>query len=213
LSGKIVFKDRADAGKKLARLLKKYAGLSSVVFALPRGGVVVGHRVATKLGIPMDIIVARKIGAPQNPELGIGAISENRIQVLDTEMIRGLDLSKNDVARIIRKETLELNRRIKVYRKGRQLKSLKGKTVLLVDDGIATGGTAKAAILSLQKLRPDRIVCAVPVCALDTAQEIRNIVSALVCLDYPKDLQAIGFYYKDFKEVTDREVLGLLETA
>jgi predicted phosphoribosyltransferase len=208
-----VFRDRTDAGRRLAEELQKYVQDNPIVLALPRGGVPVGYEISKALGIPMDVIVARKIGAPSNPELGIGAISEEDVMILDQPTIRLLGFTDGEIKYITGLEQQELKRRIELYRNNKPLPPLHNRTVILVDDGLATGVTAKAAIKSLLKLRPKKLVYAVPVCAQDTAEAIRHYVDEFICLYSPYELSAIGLYYQDFDQVTDKEVTDILKTT
>lgn len=204
-----MFEDRADAGKQLLKQLKEHVG-KAIVLALPRGGVAVGYEIAKGLHIPLSVIISRKLGAPYNPELGIGAIAEGNNQVLDKQIIKALGIFPEELARIRDSEQKEIKRRVDLYRNGKPLPNLAGKTVILVDDGLATGVTARVAIEAIRKKRPKRLIFAVPVCASDTVELIKKVVDKFICLHFPYDLQAIGMYYKDFKQMTDSEVLILL---
>lgn len=208
-----IFQDRVDAGQRLATQLQKYRSDNPLVLALPRGGVVVGYEVSKVLEIPLDVIVSRKIGAPYNPELGIGALSEGNIQILDEQIIQLLGLPKDEIAEIIKQEQKEMVRRIKLYRNNNPLPSLHTRTVILVDDGLATGVTAEASIKAVLQLQPHRLVIAVPVCDYETAETIRRQVDDFICLYSPRSLEAIGFYYQNFSQTTDEEVLQLLAKA
>lgn len=206
----MIFKNRSSAGKKLAKKLKKYQQENVIVLALPRGGVPVGYEIAKLLASPFNVIVSRKIGAPQNPELGIGAISENNVSLMNKRIASLLNISQNQVENIIKKEKKELSRRIRLYRNNQSLPDLSGKTVILVDDGLATGVTAKAAIESIKKLKPEKIVFAAPVCARESVKQLSPDADQIVCLYTPSALQAIGIYYKNFQQVTDQEVVRLI---
>lgn len=202
-----------DAGKKLAKLLKKIADQESVVLAIPRGGVIVGYEISKKLKIPLDIIIVRKLGFPTQPELGIGAIAEKETIFLDKKIINRLGISKNDINEIRENEEKELIRRILAYRKGRSLPNLKNKTVILVDDGLATGVSAIAAIRAIKKAKPKKIVFAVPVASFDSSETIKNEVDYFFSLAFPRDLKAIGLYYDNFEQVSDEEVLSILSKS
>lgn len=206
----MIFENRSSAGKKLAEKLKKYQNKNVIVLALPRGGVPVGYEIAKLLASPFDIIVSRKIGAPQNPELGIGAISENNVSLINKRIVSLLNISQNQIENTIKKEKKELARRIRLYRNKRNLPDLSGKTVILVDDGLATGVTAQAAIRSIKKLKPEKIIFAAPVCAHESVKQLKLDVNDIVCLYTPSVLQAIGIYYKNFQQVTDQEVVRLI---
>lgn len=208
-----LYSDRHHAGKELAKSLKEYAHGDAIVLALPRGGVNIGYELAKALHIPLDVIVARKIGLPENPEFGIGAIGENGARVLDTRVIRLIGIPDDVLKNIIMKEQTELKRRVRLYRKNKPLPNLKNKTVILVDDGLATGVTAKAAIEAIKKQQPKKIIFASPICAYDTAQEFRSLVDEVICLATPLDLMSIGLWYRNFDQVSDEEVLQLLADA
>lgn len=206
------FHDRADAGRRLAAALAG-AGLSDpVVLALPRGGVPVGFEIATALGAPLEVFVARKVGAPGHPELGIGAIAEGGDQVVGGAALRLLDLSPERFDALVAEERIELDRRVRHYRGDRALPELRGRDVVLVDDGLATGVTAEAALRALAPHRPRRLLLAVPVCAPDTAERLRGSVE-VVCLLRPPDFHAVGLWYEQFGQTSDDEVLDLLARA
>lgn len=206
------FHDRADAGRRLAAVLAG-AGLSDpVVLALPRGGVPVGFEIATALGAPLEVFVARKVGAPGHPELGIGAIAEGGDQVVGGAALRLLDLSPERFDALVAEERIELDRRVRHYRGDRALPELQGRDVVLVDDGLATGVTAEAALRALAPHRPRRLLLAVPVCAPDTAERLRGSVE-VVCLLRPPDFHAVGLWYEQFGQTSDDEVLDLLARA
>jgi len=204
-----VFRDRTEAGEKLAEALAGLAGEDLVVLALPRGGVEVALPVAEKLGAPLDVLVSRKLGAPMQPELGFGAISEGGAIWLDAESTRALGLGPEAIEAIARREREELERRVRVYRGGRPL-DLQGRTVLLVDDGVATGGTMRAAIRAARALGAARVIAAVPVAAPESAAEIRREVDEWVCLQKPPTLWAIGVWYRSFRQLEDDQVLEML---
>jgi len=204
-----VFRDRTEAGEKLAEALAGLAGEDLVVLALPRGGVEVALPVAEKLGAPLDVLVSRKLGAPMQPELGFGAISEGGAIWLDAESTRALGLGPEAIEAIARREREELERRVRVYRGGRPL-DLQGRTVLLVDDGVATGGTMRAAIRAARALGAARVIAAVPVAAPESAAEIRREVDEWVCLQEPPTLWAIGVWYRSFRQLEDDQVLEML---
>lgn len=205
------FQNRTSAGKQLAKQLSRYANENPVILALPRGGVPVGYEIANLLQAPLDIIVTRKIGLPYQREFGIGAIAEGNIHVFDHKILAMLGLSSQDLDDEIHKETTELERRVKTYRGKIKPPHIKNRTVMLVDDGLATGVTARAAIKAVKKLKPKKIIFASPVCAFTSLQEIRSLVDDVICLATPLDLMAIGLWYKQFDQTTDKEVLELLE--
>jgi putative phosphoribosyl transferase len=208
-----LFIDRHHAGLELAKRLAKYAAENPVILALPRGGVVIGYEIAKAFHSPLDVIIARKIGLPHNKEFGIGAIGEEGVRILDNRVIDIIGLPMDTVENIINEEMNELKRRIHLYRKNRPLPDLKNKTVILVDDGLATGVTAKAAIQAIKKLHPKKIIFASPICSYESAQDLRSFVNDIVCLATPLDLMAIGLWYQNFDQVTDEEVIDLLERA
>jgi predicted phosphoribosyltransferase len=204
------FYDRADAGRQLAARLERYLTENPIVLALPRGGVVVGYEVARALDAPLDVIVARKIGAPGHRELGIGAIAPGGVQVIDALTVRMLDIRQEQIDAIVAEETAEMQRRLHRFRGDRPAPEPRGRTVILVDDGLATGVTARAAIRSIRREEPLRLVLAVPVCAPETAEALRPEVDDLVCVDMPADFMAVGLWYEDFSQTTDEEVVNLL---
>lgn len=207
-----MFEDRVDAGQQLAAQLKDYKD-SPIVLALPRGGVPVGFAVAKVLGVALDVIVVRKIGAPHNREFGIGAVAEGNVQVLDESTIKLLAVAKTELAEVIKKEKEELKRRVALYRNNKPLPALKNKTVILVDDGLATGVTARAAIASVKKRKPKQVIFASPVCAYDTAQELLHVVNKVVCVTTSVDFTAVGAWYRSFEQTTDAQVVVLLKRS
>jgi putative phosphoribosyl transferase len=203
------FRDRAEAGAQLADHLPD--GLRDpIVLALPRGGVPVARVVADRLEAPLDVLVARKIGAPSQPELGIGAIAEGGAAVVARDMLRSLRLSEADFRQLVEREQAELRRRVERYRGGRALPSVRGRDVVLVDDGLATGVTAESALQALRSQNPRRLVLAVPVCSPDTARRLVPPADEVVCVVSTRHLTAVGAWYHDFTQTTDDEVLELL---
>ncbi|MGH3090016.1 MAG: phosphoribosyltransferase [Rubrobacteraceae bacterium] len=213
LGGGRPFEDRRDAGRRLAERLEGYRNESAVVFALPRGGVPVGAEVSRALNAPLEVLVARKLGAPGQPEFGIGAVATGGVRVLNEIAVERLGIPDDYLAEITRRETAEVERRLRQFRGDRPEPEVEGRTAILVDDGLATGVTARAAIKALRERSPERLVLAVPVCAAQTEGMIRPEVDEMVCLDTPSDLGAIGFWYRDFEQVSDEEVIELLEAA
>lgn len=207
------FADRRDAGRRLAVLLQRYQGPDVVVLALPRGGVVVGLEVARALRAPLDVLVVRKLGAPGMRELALGAIAENGAVWLDRGLLRQVGVSDDELQRVTAEELNELRRRVQAYRDGRELTEVIGRTVLLIDDGIATGATAHAALQALRALRPRRVVLAAPVVSRAAVSELSPRVDALVYCSAPEDFQAVGCWYEDFTPVEDAEVVACLEAA
>jgi putative phosphoribosyl transferase len=208
------FRDRAEAGRALARLLSHYAGRDDViVLALPRGGVPVAAEVAKELGAPLDVFVVRKLGVPGHEELAMGAIASGGVLVLDDGVLRWLGISEEQVQRALTRELDELRRREAAYRNGRPLPDLKGKTVILVDDGLATGASMQAAARAVRRHQPARIVIAVPVASRATCDQFRDDVDEVVCAVTPEPFDAVGNWYEDFSQTSDEEVRELLERA
>ncbi|MEA3249917.1 MAG: phosphoribosyltransferase family protein [Patescibacteria group bacterium] len=204
------FVDRSEAGEKLADSLEEYRGVEDgVVISLPRGGVVLGRIVADRLGLPLDIVVPRKIGAPSNPEYAIGAITEMG-DIVWNEAERSVHDPKS-LEEIVEKEKVEANRRMNAYRKGLPERVMRDRIVIIVDDGIATGFTMMAAIKTVRAAGPKRIVVAVPVASSDSVKTIENLVDELIVLETPTMFWAVGAHYSDFGEVNDDEVVELLE--
>lgn len=208
------FRDRREAGKVLARALTAYAGRDDViVLALPRGGVPVAYEVATALHAPLDIFTVRKLGVPGQPELAMGAVASGGVALIDPRLIQSLRIADEDIAATVERETAELHRREETYRAGRPMLELRGKTLLLIDDGVATGASMRAAIESLRTQQPKRIVVGVPVGAPDTCEHLRRAADDVVCVLLPSDLVAVGAHYEDFQQTTDEEVRELLASA
>jgi len=210
----MIFEDRVDAGQRLAGNLKAYAGRKDViVLGIPRGGVPVAFEVAKVLKAPLDIFLSRKLGVPGQEELAFGALATGGVRVLDRGLIGELSISEREIARITETVKKELERRERFYRGSRPPIKLEGRTVLLVDDGIATGSSIRAAIEALRQTKPARIVVAVPVAPLHTCNRLRSEVDDLVCICAPESFYAIGQFYGDFSQVTDEEVTELIRRA
>ena len=207
----ILFEDRVDAGRQLAERLAPYAEEHPVVFALPRGGVPVGAEVSRSLGAPLEVIVSRKLGAPGQPEFGIGAVAPSGVRVLNERAVRALGIEEDYLEMISARELAEAERRLKLFRGDRPYPDLERRTAILVDDGLATGVTARAALLALRRMNPRRLVLAVPVCALQTAELLRPEADDLICLLAPANLEAVGLWYRNFEQTSDEEVVRLLE--
>jgi putative phosphoribosyl transferase len=207
------FRDREEAGRLLADRLREYIDEAPVVLALPRGGVAVGYEVARALDVPLEVMMVRKLGVPWHPELGMGALAEGGAVYLNQDVLASADLDAEELRAVVTQEALELERRVQRYRAGQPLPSLEGRTVVLVDDGLATGGTARAAVRALRGFGARRIILAVPVAASQTAEQLRQEVDALVCVEEPDNLWAIGSWYEDFHQMSDEEVLVLLDQA
>ena len=208
----MIYKDRKDAGLQLASRLTKYKDREDVlVLALPRGGVVIGYEVAKALNCLLDIIIIRKIGFPGQSELAIGAVSETGAVVLNEDIISTYTVSKEYIEEEISRQKKEILRRITLYRSGKGIPPLDGKIIILVDDGVATGATIKAAISTLKNEKILRLVAALPVSSKDAEEEIKKTVDEWVCPETPVDFAAVGNYYQDFTQVSDEEVVELLK--
>ena len=205
------FENREEAGKRLAKELVAYRGKATIVFAIPRGGVVTAYEVAKVLDAPLDIIIPRKIGAPGNQELAIGAVTEDGTTILNTRLVTMLGISDAYIESEKAKQIEEIKRRVKTYRGEYLPTNIEGKTVILVDDGIATGATVRAAIHSLLKGKPSSIIVAIPVGPPDTIKELKQEVDKLICLVSYDPFYAIGQFYVDFSQVPDRDVIALLK--
>jgi len=206
------FLDRADAGRRLAGALERFRGRSPVVLALPRGGVPVGLEVARALGAPLDVIDARKLGAPGHEELAVGAIAPGAVYV-DRLLVRRLGVSAAYLEQITTAEGRELERRERLYRSGRAPLDVEGRVVILVDDGLATGATARAAVASLRQRRPAQVILAAPVGAPETVARLREVADDVVCLETPPDFRAVSLAYRDFSPTSDAEVVSCLAAA
>jgi predicted phosphoribosyltransferase len=207
----MIFADRADAGKQLARLLERYAGSETRALALPRGGVPVAAEISRTLHVPLDVFVVRKLGAPGREELAIGAIASGGIKVLNWETIDALGVDRAAIDAIVARERMELARREQVYRSDRPQQDVSGRIVLLVDDGLATGASMYAAVLALRSRAPQKIVVAVPVAPEDTAAQLAQYADEIVCVATPRPFRGVGAWYQDFRQVTDEEVREVLE--
>ncbi len=206
--------DREHAGKFLANQLSEYANTSDVIIlALPRGGVPVAYEIAHKLSAPLDVLIVRKLGVPGHQELAMGAISSGGAIVLNEELITTLGISEPSIERVIEAEENELLRRETLYHVHGPLLDLHGKTIVLVDDGIATGATMKVAIKALRQKRPAKIIVAVPVAARDTCNEMVKLADQLVCPLKPINFYAVGLWYENFSQTSDDEVRTLLDKA
>ena len=204
-----MFLDRQEAGRKLAEKLKPYQSENPIILALPRGGVPIGYEIAQALRAPLDVFMVRKIGYPWNPEFAIGAIAPG-VQIFDEESLYPLGLTKADLKEAIEKEQQELERRLTLYHKKGSLPDVAGKTVILVDDGLATGLTTRAAIEGVKKLKPAKLILAVPVGPPETVHALRKLVDDLICLETPHDFFAVSSFYQNFPQVSDEEVMDLL---
>ena len=207
------FANRVDAGHALARRLASYAGRSDVVvLGLPRGGVPVAAQVADALGAPLDVFLVRKLGTPWHRELAMGAIASGGVRVVNDEVVRWLGISPEEIDRIAAEETTELERRESAYRGGRASPEVAGRVVILVDDGLATGSTMRAAAQAVRQRRPSRVIVAVPVGASDTCRDLQTIADEVLCARTPEPFSAVGQWYLDFDQTSDEEVRELLRT-
>ncbi|CAF0694032.1 phosphoribosyltransferase [Candidatus Methylacidithermus pantelleriae] len=208
------FRDRFEAGRILAERLAQFRGRKDViVLALPRGGVPVGFEVARALGVPLDVFLVRKLGVPGEEELAMGAIASGGIRILNREVLALFEIPSEVVEAVTQKELRELERREKIYRANRPFPEVRGKTVILVDDGIATGATMRAAIRALRKLGASRIVVAAPTVAGSTVEALREEADAVVTVIEPEPFFGVGRWYEDFRQLTDSEVQELLEAS
>jgi len=205
------FPDRAEAGRFLATKLSKYSGRDDViVLGLPRGGVPVAYEVARALRVPLDVFIVRKLGVPGFEELAVGAIASGGVRVLNEDVARALPNANEIIEAVTKRETAELERREQEYRDGRPAPDLQGETVILIDDGLATGATMRAAVKALRQRGAAKIVVAVPVGPPDTCREFEDEADEVVCASAPEFFQAVGQYYEDFSQTSDEEVRDLL---
>jgi len=206
------FRDRIHAGQVLSQKLKAYAGRPDViVLALPRGGVPVAREVARALHVPLDVFLVRKLGTPGQEELAMGAIASGGIRVLNEEVVGSMHLSQRVIDSVTTKEVRELARREHLYREGRPPLDVTNNVVILVDDGLATGSTMRAAVAALRQAKAKRIVVAVPVAAAPSCTELREEVDDLICLQSPEPFYSVGFWYEDFSQTSDEEIREMLE--
>lgn len=208
------FIDRKAAGISLAGLLKEYANLSNaIVLALPRGGVPVAYELAMALSIPLDVFIVRKLGVPGYEELAMGALAMGGSVIFNAPLINQLNIDQASIHAVLESEQKELERREHLYRGNRPFPELLGKTIILVDDGIATGSTMQAAVQALRKHKPNSIIIAVPVAALATCEEMAKLVDKIICPLKPINFHAVGLWYENFSQTSDSEVIELLEKA
>ena len=205
------FHDRYEAGRRLAGELHAYAGRDDViVVALPRGGVPVGYEVALALGVPLEVMQVRKLGVPGHEELAMGAIASGGVRIVSENVVEALGIPERVIATVAAAEVQELERRERVYREGRLFPEMRGRTVILVDDGLATGSTMRAAVAALRSLGAARLVAAVPVAPKESRDAMREVVDEVVCASVPERFQAVGEWYDDFSQISDQEVSELL---
>jgi putative phosphoribosyl transferase len=208
-----VFADRSDAGRQLAARLLPLADERPLVVGVPRGGVPVAEEVAVLLGASLEVLVVRKLGAPHNPEYGIGAIAEGGTRVFDPEALALLEIDGGELTDIVERESAELRRRVKAYRGDREATSPRGRTVIVVDDGVATGVTDTAALRQVRRDRPRSLILAIPVCPPDSLARLQGEADEIVCLAAPPRLQGVGQWYADFGQVSDGAVIAALARA
>ncbi|RJQ32520.1 MAG: phosphoribosyltransferase [Peptococcaceae bacterium] len=206
----MVFKDRAEAGKRLATELSRWAFPNGLVIAVPRGGVVIGAEVARGLGLKLDLIIPRKLGAPHNPELALGAVTQDGTTIFNRGMLGLLQLEDKELQYVIEREIKEIKRRMILYRGSEDYPDCKNKRLIITDDGIATGYTMLAALRSLKKFEPEEITLAIPVAPADTLTMLRGEVNRVVCLLVPENFYAVGQFYRDFEQTSDDEVINIL---
>jgi len=208
------FQDRADAGRRLAEKLRGYAGRSDViVLGLARGGVPVASEVARALDLPLDVFIVRKLGVPGHEELAMGALASGGARLLDNTIVRQLRITEHDIRRITEAEQRELERRERLYRGDRPPPDIAGRTIILVDDGLATGASMRVAVAALRQEHPARIIVAVPIAPPETCDVLRREADGVVCAMTPEPFYAVGLWYEDFTQTTDEEVRDLLERA
>jgi len=205
------FQDRTDAGRQLARALLKYEGRQPVILALPRGGVLVAAEIAERLDAPLDLVLVRKIGVPLQPELAMGAVVDDDEPVRNADVIELAGISEQTFDAVCREERAEIARRRSCYLGSRARAEVRGHVAIIVDDGIATGATTLAAIRALRTRKPKELILAVPVAPVETLERLHSEVDVIVCLETPQDFGAIGYYYRDFRQVSDDEVIATLK--
>jgi predicted phosphoribosyltransferase len=207
----IRFRNRSDAGRQLADKLKSHANRQDVVvLALPRGGAPVAFEVARALGAPLDVFLVRKLGVPGHEELAMGAVATGGVRVLNNEIVHGLGIQESEIEAVVARELQELARRERLYRGGQPAPEVEDKTVILVDDGLATGATMRAAVRALKQQHPARIIVAVPTASPDTCEALKEEADEVVCVITPEPFLAVGYWYDDFAQTTDAEVHDLL---
>lgn len=208
----MIFADRVDAGKRLARELAGVCKQNGVVLAIPRGGVVVGAEIARALGMPIDVIIPKKIGAPHNPEVAIGAVTQDGTTFFNHSLFAFLGLEEKDLTGLVEEQKKEIKRRMILYRGRAEYPDYSGRCIIVVDDGIATGYTVLAALRwTRQKFKPQKLILAVPVAPRDTLDRLEEEVDQLVVLETPDDFYAVGQFYRDFSQTTDQEVIQILK--
>ena len=206
-----IYKDRRDAGRALVPNIERCALQDPIVLGLPRGGIPVAHEIALAIDAPLDVLVVRKLGAPFQPELALGAIASGQVRVLNEELLEQIpDIDDSVIEEIAARETEELTRREKLYRGERPYPDLRDREVVLVDDGMATGSTMRAASQAVQSKDPAKVLIAVPTASADAVELVADTVDEVICLDTPSPFLAVGYYYRDFGQTTDDEVRRIL---
>lgn len=206
----VIFKNRQEAGQKLAAELENIRDENPIILGMPRGGVVVAYEIARILHAPLDVIVARKIGAPTQPEYAIGAIAPGDVRLFNVEALAAMGLSEVELENLVAQEKREMDRRTKLYRQNRPALDLKDRVVIIVDDGVATGLSALAAVRAVKKMQPKKIIFAAGVSALDSANVLRKEVNSFVCMSISEDFYAVGAWFAEFEQTSDAEVIALL---
>jgi len=212
----MIFQDRRDAGRRLAEVLKQWSfpNADILVLGIPRGGLVVADEVAKALSAPLDVVICRKIRAPYQPELGIGAVVDgHHITILNEDLVRAVGATKDYLAKEIAYQKEEIDRRLKYYRGDRPSPDISGKTVIVIDDGIATGYTFRAALEGLRQYQPAWLVAAAPVAAQDSAEMLKAFTDVVICISTPAFFMAVGSWYRDFEQVSDEEAAGILQRS
>ncbi len=207
-----VFKNRVHAGQVLSEKLSEYSGKKEVIIlALPRGGVPVAFEVSRKLGVEMDLLLVRKLGVPGNEELAMGAIASDNIKVLNEDIIRSLQIPDKKIDQVTASEKKELERRNNIYRANRPIPDLRNRTVILIDDGLATGATMRAAAEAVRTKEPSQIIVAVPTCSPDAYNSLKDVTDEIICAISPEPFFGVGRWYEDFRQVSDKEVCDIME--
>lgn len=207
------YRDRFNAGRKLAPLLSRYAESNTVVLALPRGGIPVGYEVARALHAPLDVILVRKLGVPGQEELAMGAIASGGLRVISEDMVEALGIPDRSIAEVAANEEHELERQERAYRGDRPVPEIQSRTVILIDDGLATGATMRAAVLVLRAQQPGQLIVAVPVAPRETCDALRADADEVICPETPDSFIAVGEAYQDFSQISDEEVRELLHRS
>ncbi len=208
------FRNRTEAGRALAAELERFVGEPQVlVLALPRGGVPVAYEIAVHLKVPMDVFLVRKLGVPGQEELAMGAIASGGVRIVNDDILRMLQMPESTLAAAAAQEQIELERREHLYRGKHALPDLKNRTIILVDDGLATGASMRAAVAAVRSKGPSKIVVAVPTGARDTSEELLDVADEVVCLTNPEPFYGVGGWYEDFAQISDEQVCALLKKA